>query len=176
MTRLGTPAVMALVETLVSEEFCDERDRDELVTIVARWAETCGLIDVSQREQLKSMADKARKLEIIAEYVKLAKQTRSCAKRSAKIASLGVNPQTLYGWAVRLHGPRYLGQFGPPSATSLVLEYVRRRPGSTRKQIFADSGISPTSLPGALDWSLRRGVLRRERRSTDKLWHWYANA
>jgi len=175
MNALRVPGLMALVDALIEGEFCDDRDRDDLVATTARWAETCGLIDASQREHAKSMADEGRKRAIIADYVALAKQTRSVSRRSAKIAALGINPSTLNHWARRLHGPGYLAQFGPPSATALVLEYVRRRPGSTRRQILAHSGVSPKSMPGALDWSLRRGRLRRERDDGERLWRWYAN-
>lgn len=176
MSVVSNAGLLALASELIAEGFVDELDRDDLVRAIASWAESCGLIGVSQRERLRGLADERRQRAIVDEYVRLAKETRSVKKRSAKIAALGVNSSTLSHWAQRHYGRRYLQQFGPPAALWLVIGYLERNPGATRKQIRAHAGVATTSLPGALNWGFEKGYLRRVKPERGLIQWWCTDA
>ena len=168
------PCIHTLVAGLVAGGYVDELDRDDVMREIVRWAEACGIIDRAQRLLLNTMANHERQRAIVAQYARVAKQTRNVHKRAAAIAQLGVNPSTLTHWARRHFGPGYLAGLGPPAAIYHIVDFLRREPGSTRKQIFAHSGVPHTSIPGAMDWGLKKGRLWREKRDKRSLYRWWA--
>lgn len=100
---------------------------------------------------------------IVREYVDFAQTTNDPAKRSAKIRSLGVCPQTLGGWARRHFGHGCLSKARPVPTAQLILEFLQDHPWSTRAEILERTGVIRSSLPGALDWLKRKGSLVRRK-------------
>jgi len=171
---ISADGVSLFVADAAADGFIDERDTAEFTQWVGRWFVHAGLLADSELNRVIRASQIPEQKRLVLQYARYAKTTNSAAKRSAKLAALGVTPSAMCHWARRYFGPGYLAKCAPTSAPAMVRQYLREYPGSTRRQIVAHAGIPHTSLPGALAHGLKTGTLRRDRTGS-QLWRWYVN-
>ena len=166
-------ALLSFAQTCVTDGFVDERDEGDFAVALASWCARCGIVGDADVRRIRELSAEPNRRKVIAEYIRFAHTTNSTRARADKLASLGVPPTTMTHWARRYCGPGTLARAAPPSTGALIRHYLREHPGATRKELVLHAGVKRSSVPGALDYGLKRGSLRREK-SGDGRWRWHA--
>jgi len=162
-----------IADRLLDDGIIDQADYEAAFEAVLNLAVQWGHVreNDARAHRNASAVSVAEQRRVVAEYVRFANHTNSPRKRSDKIRSLGVCPQTLSGWARRHFGNGCLAQARPTPTAQLIADFLAENPWSTRAQIIERTGIILTSMPGALDWLRRKGRLTR-RKNADGLYEY----
>lgn len=154
-----------IADELLDGGIIDAADYEATFETVLNLAVRWGHVDenAARAHRNASAVSKAEQRRIVEEYARFAQTTNSPVKRSAKIKSLGVCPQTLGGWARRHFGRGCLAKARPIPTAQLILEFLADHPWATRAEILERTGVIRSSMPGALDWLRRKGrIVRRK--------------
>lgn len=154
-----------VADTLLDEGIIDAGDYEATFETVLNLAVRWGHVDenAARAHRNASAVSRDEQRRIVEEYVRFAETTNSPVKRSAKIKSLGVCPQTLAGWARRHFGSGCLAKARPIPTARLILDFLAEHPWATRAEILEGTGVVRSSMPGALDWLRRKGrIVRRK--------------
>jgi hypothetical protein len=163
--------ILRVARHLVRQGIVVDDNENDCAEEIARMAQGWDLMQDQRKHSHRSMFSTEEQKHIVRVYAEYAKTTNDPLKRSAKIRSLGVGPETMCHWARKHFGPGHLDSCRPTPTLRLIIEELQQRPWQNRLSLIKNAGVVKTSLPGALSWGRLKGKLKR-RKGKKGLYEW----